>query len=522
MGTVGDDVMFGNILPQSEAIAKNAAYWYALIQNRPLFLTLHGKGIFQYTTDAQLNQIDKRALCLFLALLSIDTTAKDIFSDFNMDINYVCSTIFDIDEEVILDDDIDQNFVMLFQSLLNEMAEKYVCVVPEIIAYDLLKGDCCSSNVVRFVIERMISEKSLLSGDNLENYLTKRAIDSIDLYMKDYPEMKENVEKLQKEAISQFNSFFGDSKDELKLTDYGTYLTAQPFFSNPAVGRDKEIEKTLKKLMSKSVLLIGPTGVGKTALVDGIAYRIQQGNVPQKLLEKKIFMLNVSSLVAGTRYRGDFEERMDLILKKLEDERDVILFFEKLQVIKGVGSIEDSSFNFMNSLNSYLSDGSLQIIATATKDEYQNFFSNDDVFRSRFETIHLKEPDYNSLFQILDASVLKYQNEMNVAFLFENEVKKKIFDIFIHSTDSHWRVYDDMVYNPYLVLSILEGSFCCAAYHNHTQVELEDLIEAVEDCERIYPSSRERAVLKLRSQCVLEEKKLVKYKSNIILFPYKF
>ena len=93
MGTVGDDVMFGNILPQSEAIAKNAAYWYALIQNRPLFLTLHGKGIFQYTTDAQLNQIDKRALCLFLALLSIDTTAKDIFSDFNMDINYVCSTI---------------------------------------------------------------------------------------------------------------------------------------------------------------------------------------------------------------------------------------------------------------------------------------------------------------------------------------------------------------------------------------------------------------------------------------------
>lgn len=522
MGTVGDDVMFGNILPQSEEIAKNAAYWYSLIQRSSLFLALQGKGLFQYRTNAELNQIDKRALSLFLALLTVDSNAKDIFLDFNMDIDYVCSAIFDIDKKVILDNEIDQNFVMFFQPLLNEMAEKYVCVVPEIIAYDLLKGDCCSSDVVRFVIERMVSEKALLSGTHLENYFAKRAAVTIDLCMRDYPEMKKNVEKRQKDAMAQFNSFFEDSKSELKLTDYGTCLTAQTFFSNPAVGRDKEIEAALKKLMSKSILLLGPSGVGKTALVDGIAYRIQQKKVPQKLLDKNIFMLNVSSLVAGTRYRGDFEERINLVLKKLEDEQDIILFLDELHAIKGVGAVGDSSLDFMNVLKPYLSGGSLQIIAATTTDEYQKYFANDAAFRRRFETIVLKEPNYDSLFQILDESVLKYQDSMKVDFVFQGETKKKIFDVLIHSTDSQWRVYNDRVYNPYLVLSILEGAFCCATYHNHTQVELEDVIEAIIDCERIYQSGREKAVLKLRSQCELEEKKLVKDRSNIILFPCKF
>src|SRR5699024_5825481 len=110
------------------------------------------------------------------------------------------------------------------------------------------------------------------------------------------------------------------NNDEDTMTGLGEFLTNQQFRGHPVIGREQEIRTVLKSLMMRSVLLLGPSGVGKTALVEEIAYLIQQKEVPSRLLDKKIFMLDASSLIAGTKYRGAFEEKINVILKELDND----------------------------------------------------------------------------------------------------------------------------------------------------------------------------------------------------------
>ena len=295
---------------------------------------------------------------------------------------------------------------------------------------------------------------------------------------------------------------------------------------DPVIGRETEIKRMVQILSRRTKnnpVLIGDPGVGKTALVEGIAYRIQNRMVPECLLDKRILMINTSELIADAKYRGEFEERVESLLKAIREDKNTILFLDEIHTVKGTGASSSDGLDFMNMLKPYLSRGDIQMIGATTTEEYQKYFAMDDAFRRRFDTITLKEPENDILYSILNGSISRYEELTGVEFAFNNDEKMRIFDTLIQGTDKKGRVNDDMQYNPHLVLSVLEKSFAFASFHEHDQVDLEDVCDAISSCERIYESRRERLVSRLRGKfpntVEVEGKPYVK--SNIISFPQR-
>lgn len=512
--------MDSKITSEAIEVAKSASEYYALIKDIPSFLKVRISDGFQsHLKNVDLSYIDRRALSLFFALLTTSDNVHNIFSDFNVGFEDAFSNVFSVYD--ILDENkekkdiplegVDDNFHTYFEPMLDRLAKKYNLIIPEVIAYDLLAEDCCFSNVVRVLVNKLVTERAPLSGGKLKDYLANEVSRKMTLYFDSHPEAKEEIDNKAMDEVKKAFPFLGflDENDDT-MTEYGEFLTSRQFRGHPVVGREQEIRTVLKHLMMKSVLLLGPSGVGKTALVEEIAYLIQQGNVPSRLLDKNIFMLNSSSLIAGTKYRGVFEEKINVILKELDDNSNTILFIDEICNMKGLGATEGSSQDFFNIFKPYLSrsDNPIQMIGTATIEEYQKYLADDAAIRRRFAPVTLDEPDDKSLSHILDASIKKYQDMLHVNFSFDTDSQQEIFDILIQGSKK--RPYNDVQYNPSLVLSILEMAFSNALYYDRESVFLDDVKEAVMSCERIYESSRERMVSQLSS--VSNTKQYVKEK----------
>jgi len=188
-------------------------------------------------------------------------------------------------------------------------------------------------------------------------------------------------------------------KEEKKLTVeyFGTDLTKEytDGFIDPIIGREKEIDQTIYTLLRKNKnnpLLIGEAGVGKTAIVEGLAQRISKGNVPEKLKDKRIMMLDMWSVVAGTKYRGEFEARMKSILDEATDPtNNIILFIDELHTIIGAGGQENNDAAQM--IKPLLARGKIKLIGATTHDEYQKHIEKDAALKRRFQEILVDEPD---------------------------------------------------------------------------------------------------------------------------------
>ena len=502
--------MNSKITQEAIKVGKSASEYYVLIKDMPSSLQVRVSDGFQsHLKSVELNYIDRRALSLFFALLTVSDNVHNIFSDFNVEFDdaffYVFSVYDVIDKKKEKKDipleDIENNFYSYFEPMLDTLANKYKLIIPEVIAYNLLADDCCFSNVVRVLVGKLIAEKSPLSGDKLKDYLFDEASRKMVQYFESHPEVKKEIDAKEMEAVKKKFPFFGvlDNDEDDTMTEYGEFLTSQQFHEHPAVGREHEIRTVLKSLMMKSVLLLGPSGVGKTALVEEIAYLIQQKKVPNRLLDKKIFMLNASSLIAGTKYRGEFEERLDVILREVDNDPNIILFIDEICNMKGLGATEGSSQDFFNIFKPYLSRSNhpIQIIGTTTTEEYQKYWADDAAIRRRFAPVTLGEPDDKSLKHILGASVMKYQDMLHVDFSFDTDSQQEIFNILIQGSKK--RSFDDLQYNPSLVLSILEMAFSNALYYDREFVNIDDVKEAVMSCERIYESTRGHMVSQLSS-----------------------
>lgn len=177
---------------------------------------------------------------------------------------------------------------------------------------------------------------------------------------------------------------------------------------DPVVGRDELVNRLMEILLRRTKnnpLLIGEAGVGKTAIVEEFVRRIEIGEVPKKLYNKKVFNLSMSSLVAGTKYRGEFEERINQIISELEDDESVILFIDEIHTLVGAGGAE-GAIDASNILKPYLARGKIRIIGATTKDEYSKFIENDRALDRRFQKIHVNEMTFeeteNILFKLKD------------------------------------------------------------------------------------------------------------------------
>lgn len=204
------------------------------------------------------------------------------------------------------------------------------------------------------------------------------------------------------------------------LDNFGRDLTKLAFEDklDPVIGREKEIERVsqiLARRKKNNPVLIGEPGVGKTAIVEGLALRIIQRKVPRTLLDKRIVTLDLASLVAGTKYRGQFEERMKALMNELERAKDVILFIDELHTIVGAGGAS-GSLDASNIFKPALSRGDIQCIGATTLDEYRQYIEKDGALERRFQKVLIDPPTPEETREILEKIKDRYEEHHNVKY----------------------------------------------------------------------------------------------------------
>jgi ATP-dependent Clp protease ATP-binding subunit ClpC len=187
---------------------------------------------------------------------------------------------------------------------------------------------------------------------------------------------------------------------------------------DPVVGREKEIERVaqvLSRRKKNNPVLIGEPGVGKTAIAEGLALKIVQKKVPRILQDKRVVTLDLAGLVAGTKYRGQFEERMKALMNELEKARDVILFIDELHTIVGAGGAS-GSLDASNMFKPALARGDIQCIGATTLDEYRKYIETDGALDRRFQKVMVEPPTYDETLQILNNIKFKYEEHHHVRY----------------------------------------------------------------------------------------------------------
>ncbi|MBE1576746.1 ATP-dependent Clp protease ATP-binding subunit [Amycolatopsis roodepoortensis] len=211
----------------------------------------------------------------------------------------------------------------------------------------------------------------------------------------------------------------GTPSSSLVLDQFGRNLTVQAREGklDPVIGRGKEIERVMQVLSRRTKnnpVLIGEPGVGKTAVVEGLAQNIVKGEVPETLKDKQLYTLDLGSLVAGSRYRGDFEERLKKVLKEIKTRGDIILFIDELHTLVGAGAAE-GAIDAASILKPMLARGELQTIGATTLEEYRKYIEKDAALERRFQPIQVGEPSLEHTIEILKGLRDRYEAHHRVS-----------------------------------------------------------------------------------------------------------
>ncbi|MCL1935586.1 MAG: ATP-dependent Clp protease ATP-binding subunit [Defluviitaleaceae bacterium] len=237
-------------------------------------------------------------------------------------------------------------------------------------------------------------------------------------------ELNELLTKInQKNNKKSSESIFKKSNVEISKTqnldtygkDFTSYAKENRF--DPVIGRDFEIKRIIQILSRRTKnnpVLIGEPGVGKTAIVEGLSQKIIEGNVPNILKGKRIISLELSSMIAGSKHRGDFEERMQKIIEELETNEGIILFLDEIHTLIGAGSTSGGSMDAANMLKPALSRGRIQMIGATTIDEYRMHIEKNGALERRFQPVKIEEPTEQEAISILYGLKSKYENHHNL------------------------------------------------------------------------------------------------------------
>ncbi|HQI37852.1 MAG TPA: ATP-dependent Clp protease ATP-binding subunit ClpA, partial [Spirochaetota bacterium] len=227
----------------------------------------------------------------------------------------------------------------------------------------------------------------------------------------------------EEEEIEEFGDEVGGNteKQSKVLEQFTIELTqkAQKGELDPLIGREDILERTMQVLsrrLKNNPVHVGEPGVGKTAITEGLAQRIVAGAVPQSLKNAKIYRLDMGGLIAGTRFRGDFEERLKRVIAELQKQEKVILFIDEIHTIVGAGAVSGGSMDASNILKPVLADGKIRCIGTTTYDEYRKYFEKDGALSRRFQKIDIHEPSHEDTIKILKGIKSRYEEHHNVIY----------------------------------------------------------------------------------------------------------
>lgn len=227
------------------------------------------------------------------------------------------------------------------------------------------------------------------------------------------------IEKIEVIEYITENKESKKNKKESILEEFTIELTSIANKFDEVIGRDEEINRVMQVLARRkknNPILVGEAGVGKTAIVEGLAKKIASNSVPDALKNKKIYSLDIGSLVAGTKYRGEFEKRMKAILNELKKENEPILFIDEIHMIVGAGAAGNGNMDVANLLKPALAKGEIRCIGATTYEEYKNYFEKDRALNRRFQKIDVKEPSIEDTIKILKGLKSKYEEFHNVRY----------------------------------------------------------------------------------------------------------
>ena len=216
----------------------------------------------------------------------------------------------------------------------------------------------------------------------------------------DFEEDEEDIEYTYDEEIDNPN------EKENFLSNFTVELTekASRGEMDPLIGRQDILQRTLQVLcrrLKNNPVHVGEPGVGKTAITEGLAQLIVENKVPKLLQGSKIYYLDMGALLAGTKYRGDFEERIKKVLREISKEEKPIVYIDEIHTIVGAGAVSGGSMDASNILKPFLADGKIRFIGSTTYDEYKKHFEKDSALARRFQKIEVPEPSIEDTFDIL-------------------------------------------------------------------------------------------------------------------------
>ncbi|RLA80439.1 MAG: ATP-dependent Clp protease ATP-binding subunit ClpA [Epsilonproteobacteria bacterium] len=311
---------------------------------------------------------------------------------------------------------------------LNEILEKlkeYIVKNTPVFPQELQDEDPIETITLTGVIESMISRLQLGGRESasIEDMFVAILQDEnaystylLKTYGLERVDILEEISHGEEDELDdeQDDDLFKKKKGETALSTSSVELVALARNGeiDPVIGRTKEVKRVIEILGRKkknNPLLLGETGVGKTAIAEALALEVVNANVPIELLEAKIYMLDMSSLIAGTKYRGDFEKKLKAVIKEVVQDKDAILFIDEIHSIIGAGSVGSSSMDASNILKPFLSSGKLRCIGATTYEEYRNDFSKDKAFSRRFAKVDVLEPSIDDAVVILEGLKETYE-----------------------------------------------------------------------------------------------------------------
>ena len=245
-----------------------------------------------------------------------------------------------------------------------------------------------------------------------------------------------DIEKLYDDfSYSLIKKSKSNKKKKLLIYDLGIDLTntAKTDGLDPVIGREKEVKRVMEILCRRTKnnpILIGDAGVGKTAIVEELSRLIANDDVPSSLLNKKIISLDMATMVAGTKYRGEFEERMKKVIKEIEDNNDIILFIDEIHTLVGAGGAE-GAIDASNILKPALARGKIRCIGATTTEEYKKFIEKDSALERRFQKVYINEPSVSEMKNILMKIKGIYEEYHNVF------IDEKIIDSIINLSEKY-------------------------------------------------------------------------------------
>ncbi|MFT3675102.1 MAG: ATP-dependent Clp protease ATP-binding subunit [Chitinophagaceae bacterium] len=348
-----------------------------------------------------------------------DNTAVRILKSFNVDLYELRKEI-----ELAVKDKTGKNIANINSLPLTKQAEKVIRVT-------VLEAKALKSSTVE-TEHLMLS--ILKNKENIATQILNQFDVDYDLFRQELGIVKSNdpraeytdendddFEDEKKYSQQKGSKQAGNAKSKTPVLDnFGRDITklAEMGTLDPIVGRESEIERVsqiLSRRKKNNPILIGEPGVGKTAIVEGLALRIVQRKVSRVLFDKRVISLDLAALVAGTKYRGQFEERMKAIMNELEKNRDVILFIDELHTIVGAGGAS-GSLDASNIFKPALARGELQCIGASTLDEYRMYIEKDGALDRRFQKVMVDPPSVDETIQILNNIKSKYEDYHNVIY----------------------------------------------------------------------------------------------------------